>query len=162
MLRLVFGAGLIVLGFGKADLASAAEAPPFQLPAADQRSIALGDLRGKVVYVDFWASWCVPCLKSFPWMSEMQRKYGAGGLEVVAINLDKNPADARKFLDRVPHDFTILYDPQGATARSYGLRGMPSSYVVARDGAMRLAHAGFREADREVLEAAIRSALEAK
>jgi len=92
----------------------------------------------------------------------MQRKYGAGGLEVVAINLDKNPADARKFLDRVPHDFTILYDPQGGSAQSYGLRGMPGSYVIARNGEMRLEHSGFRDSDRETLEAAIRTALETK
>ena len=73
-------------------------APPFTLPTAGADAVALQGLRGRVVYVDFWASWCGPCRRSFPWMNEMQQKYGPRGLTIVGVNVDKRRADAERFL----------------------------------------------------------------
>ena len=75
-------------------------APAFDLPAAGAQKVRLADLKGRVVLVDFWASWCAPCKQSFPWMNEMQAKYGPKGLTIVGINVDKKREDADKFLDR--------------------------------------------------------------
>jgi len=139
-------------------LEKGAPAPQFDLQGLDG-AVKLAKLQGKVVYVDFWASWCGPCRQSFPWMNEMQAKYGARGLQVVGVNVDANNADARQFLASTPARFTIGFDPQGATPRSYGIKGMPSSVLIGPDGKVLLEHSGFRDADRAELESKIQSAL---
>lgn len=139
-------------------LEKGAPAPQFDLQGLDG-AVKLAKLQGKVVYVDFWASWCGPCRQSFPWMNEMQAKYGARGLQIVGVNVDANSADARQFLAATPARFTIGFDPQGATPRSYGIKGMPSSVLIGPDGKVLLEHSGFRDADRAELEAKIQSAL---
>ena len=135
--------------------------PTFSLPG-DAGTTSLDDFAGKVVYVDFWASWCGPCRQSFPWLNEMQKQFGAKGLVVVGVNVDKKREEAQKFLADTPAQFTISYDPQGKTPRDWQVMGMPSSFLVGRDGKVRLVHAGFREADRPELEAQIKAALEQK
>ncbi|MBI5279829.1 MAG: TlpA family protein disulfide reductase [Burkholderiales bacterium] len=121
--------------------------------------VRLADYRGKVLYVDFWASWCVPCRLSFPWMNEMQAKYEANGLRIVGINVDRKPADAARFLERTPAKFEIAYDPAGNTPRAYGVKAMPSSFLVGPDGQVIATHRGFTEEDRPALERSIRQAL---
>ena len=118
-----------------------------------------GDLKGKVVYLDFWASWCPPCRKSFPWMNEMERRYSRQGLAVVAVNLDKDHELADKFLNEVPARFTVAFDPQGTVAESYRVPGMPSSFIIDRNGKIQAIHIGFREEDSADLETSLRSAL---
>ncbi|WP_202423858.1 TlpA family protein disulfide reductase [Duganella margarita] len=135
-----------------------APAPQFDLPGLDG-AVKLAKLQGKVVYVDFWASWCGPCRQSFPWMNEMQAKYGGKGLQIVGVNVDAKSDDARQFLTATPARFAIAFDPQGATPRSYGIKGMPSSVLIGPDGKVLLEHSGFREADRAELENKIQSAL---
>jgi thiol-disulfide isomerase/thioredoxin/cytochrome c553 len=139
-------------------LEKGAPAPQFDLPGVEG-AVKLAKLQGKVVYVDFWASWCGPCRQSFPWMNEMQAKYGARGLQVVGVNVDANSADARQFLGTTPASFAIGFDPKGATPRSYGIKGMPSSVLIGTDGKVLLEHSGFRDADRAELESKIQSAL---
>lgn len=117
---------------------------------------------GKLTYVDFWASWCGPCRKSFPWMNQMHRKYAAQGLEIVAVNLDKDSADAGAFLEQIPGEFRIAFDTEGASASLYGVKGMPTSLLVGPDGKVLEVHTGFSEKDAGVLEQMIRSHLEAK
>jgi thiol-disulfide isomerase/thioredoxin len=135
-----------------------AAAPAFDLPGKDG-AVQLAKYQGKVVYVDFWASWCGPCRQSFPWMNEMQAKYGAKGLQVVGVNLDAKSDDARRFLAETPARFTIAFDPAGATPRAYGIKGMPSSVLIGPDGKVLYEHAGFKEADRAALEQVIKKAL---
>ncbi|NVD72141.1 TlpA family protein disulfide reductase [Duganella sp. BJB488] len=139
-------------------LEKGAAAPQFDLQGLEG-AVKLAKLQGKVVYVDFWASWCGPCRQSFPWMNEMQAKYGAKGLQIVGVNVDANSADARQFLTTTPARFAIGFDPQGATPRSYGIKGMPSSVLIGPDGKVLLEHSGFREADRAELESKIQNAL---
>lgn len=136
-------------------------APLFDLPGA-KGQVALQQLKGKVVYVDFWASWCGPCKQSFPWMNEMQAKYGPRGLQIVGVNLDAKTADAEKFLADVPARFTVAFDPKGDTAKRYAIKGMPSSVLVGADGKVVKVHAGFREEERKALEEAIVAALAAQ
>ncbi len=122
--------------------------------------ISLKSLRGKVVYLDFWASWCGPCRKSFPWMNEMHRKYSDAGFVVLAVNVDTKPRDAARFLEKNPADFTVAYDREGKLAASIGLKAMPSSYIIAPDGSIVHSHIGFMEKMISEYEKSIRKALE--
>ena len=135
-------------------------APAFALRNARGDMVSLESLHGQVVYVDFWASWCGPCRRSFPWMSAMQKKYGAQGLEVIAINVDKRRADADRFLAQVPAQFTTVFDPSGATPGSYDVKAMPSSILIDADGNVALVEEGFRDERRDALEARIRALLD--
>lgn len=101
---------------------------------------------GKVVYVDFWASWCIPCLKSFPWMQAMHEKYSKRGLVIIAINLDHDRAKADAFLNKFNPTFTQMFDPDGKLAEEYRVQSMPYSFLVDRSGTPRFEHAGFFKA----------------
>ena len=135
-------------------------APEIQL-SGRSGAIKLSELKGKAVYLDFWASWCGPCKQSFPWMNEMQAKYGAKGLQVLAVNLDQKPEDATGFLQQTKVDFLIAMDPVGQSAQKYNVKGMPSSLLIGRDGKVTVVHTGFNAASKAELERAIVAALEA-
>jgi cytochrome c biogenesis protein CcmG, thiol:disulfide interchange protein DsbE len=137
------------------------DAPAFSVMAQDKGQISLSQFKGKVVYLDFWASWCGPCRKSFPWMNAMQSKYGAQGLQVVGINLDEKSEDGLHFLKETPAQFTVGFDSKGITPGLYGVKGMPSSLLIGRDGKVILEHSGFNDADRAELEKKILAAMEA-
>ncbi|MCP5356923.1 MAG: TlpA family protein disulfide reductase [Pseudomonadales bacterium] len=138
----------------------ASEAPPFSLPDSTGKQISLAQQQGKVVYLDFWASWCGPCRQSFPWMNEMRQKYQSRGLEIIAVNLDSKREDADKFLSKIPAEFTVLYESSGATPTAYGVKGMPTSFLIDAKGQILSQHAGFNSAHKDELEAAIQQALE--
>lgn len=155
-------AAMLVAGLAASATAWCVEpgqpAPQFEL-AGPNGPVSLSKLKGQLVYVDFWASWCGPCKQSFPWMNEMQAKYGPRGLRIVAIDLDANKADGEKFLAQVPANFTVAFDPKGDSAKRFEIKGMPSSMLVGPDGKVIKVHAGFREDERQALEAAIVAAL---
>jgi cytochrome c biogenesis protein CcmG/thiol:disulfide interchange protein DsbE len=151
---------LVAALHGAAAAGPADQAPPFELPGIAGK-VSLESYRGKVVYLDFWASWCGPCLRSFPWMNGLQKNYGGAGLQVLAINLDAQRADADAFLARVPAQFPVGFDPAGASGRAYGIKGMPSSMLIGRDGRVLWRHTGFNEADKGALESRIRLAVQA-
>lgn len=109
--------------------------------------------QGKVVLVDFWASWCEPCRQSFPWMQAMQQKYADQGLVIIAVNVDREPAKAAAFLQTHPANFAIRYDPEGRLAKQFNVQGMPSSFVLGRDGKPAAKHQGFFQAKQASYEA---------
>jgi thiol-disulfide isomerase/thioredoxin len=119
----------------------------------------LSRYEGKVVIVDFWASWCVPCRRSFPWMNRMHDKYTADGLVIIAVNLDRSTDDAARFLAKYPAKFEIVYDPTGVLAKKYRVEVMPSSIIIGRNGEMIERHAGFKVKRQNEYEATIRAAL---
>jgi thiol-disulfide isomerase/thioredoxin len=129
----------------------AQNAPDFHLKQKDLPE-SLSDLKGSVVYIDFWASWCKPCRKSFPWMNDMQAKYANKGLQILAINLDQDSSLADGFLAKIAANFPVIYDPQGKIAEQYKLVGMPSSYLVDSEGNIRKAHKGFFDKKRSAYE----------
>ena len=120
-------------------------------PATD--ALDLASLRGKVVYLDFWASWCKPCRESFPWMNSVNSAYAKQGVVVVAVNVDPQRELADAFLQSYPTDFRVVYDPEGKLAEQYRVMGMPSSFLIDRSGAVRYRHIGFRSTDRDQLGA---------
>jgi cytochrome c biogenesis protein CcmG, thiol:disulfide interchange protein DsbE len=117
----------------------------------------LGSLKGQVVYVDFWASWCAPCRESFPWMNRLQQELGPRGLVIIGVNVDRDRAEAERFLHAHPARFRIVFDPDGVLPEKFGVHGMPTSFLIDRDGRTRSRHDGFRLADREALAKLVRA-----
>jgi thiol-disulfide isomerase/thioredoxin len=139
----------------------AQKAPTFTLPG-DHKNINLEKLKGKVVYLDFWASWCDPCRKSFPWMNDMYSRYDNNKFTIIAVNLDASKEDASKFLQKVPANFEIAYDPDGKVASQYNLKAMPSSYLIDKNGTLALVHKGYREGDTAKIENKIQKLINSK
>mgnify|MGYP003389241307 CR=1 FL=1 len=115
--------------------------------------------KGEVIYIDFWASWCIPCRQSFPWMNEMQAKHKSAGFKVITINLDSDKKNADDFLLDNPAKFDIVYDPQGELAKKFKLKGMPNSFIINRAGKMVSAHVGFNDIKRVAYEKEISALL---
>ena len=143
-----------VIGYTVAGQKSEALAPLTTLSlGADQ--LDLQNYRGKVVLLDFWASWCGPCRQSFPWMNLVYEKYKDQGFAIIAINLDQEKKAAAGFLAAVPAFFKILYDPVGSSAEQMAVRGMPVSYLIDRKGHVSHRLIGFNSAKKKEHEAHI-------
>ena len=138
---------------------AARTAPNFALQDLKGKSYSLKQYRGKVVLVDFWASWCGPCRKSFPWMNKMQRKYGGKGFKILAINVDTEKELARAFLSRNKAEFKVLLDPAGGVAEKYKVVAMPSSFLIDKNGKIVNKHHGFLQKDVEKKEKEIQKLL---
>ena len=158
--RIIFKLLVTFLFYFILNTVSAAEkAPDFQLPKIDGGTVQLSNLRGNVVYVDFWATWCPPCRESFPWMESMYQRYQDFGLQIVAISLDQKRDLIENFLKDHKASFTISQDKEGGIAEAFKVKGMPSSYLVDRKGNIRLRHAGFNDSDKAELESQIKQLL---
>ena len=119
-------------------------APAFSgRPLGGGEALQLEEFRGKVVYLDFWASWCGPCRQSLPWLEGLRRELRPLGFEVVAVNVDEDAADAKRFLKRYPVSYPVIGDARGVIAALYDVRDMPSSYLIDRKGVVREVHRGF-------------------
>lgn len=99
--------------------------------------------RGKVVYLDFWASWCKPCRESFPWMNSLLKRYPPDRFTVITINLDAETEQMHRFLEKIEADFDVYHDPSGAIAEQFELEGMPTSYLIDANGKVVSKHIGF-------------------
>lgn len=134
-------------------------APDVALTGDSGAPIRLADMKGKVVLLDFWASWCVPCRKSFPALDSLQRQFRDQGLAVVAVNVDEQRRDADQFLAVRPHTMAVAFDPQGHAAQAFNLKGMPSTVLLDRHGSVRYAHMGYTEKSIEQFRSEIQTLL---
>lgn len=156
---------LVAIAFALCQPAFAVEAggpaPALSMPALGDASgnVALAGLKGSVVYVDFWASWCVPCRLSMPALDDLYRRHKARGFAVVGVNKDATVADAQRFLVKVPVTFTLVSDPSDSAARGFDVKAMPSGYLVDRKGVVRHVHRGFTPETGAALEREIDSLL---
>ena len=130
--------------------------------AAPNPALDLSAYKGKVVYLDFWASWCGPCKQSFPYMMSLNRRYGASGLVVVAVNVDKDEAKAQAFLRKMGANFRVVYDSKGVLPSEYKIKAMPTSILIGRDGQVRYVHKGFHENQEESYDEQIAELLNEK
>ena len=130
--------------------------PSFKARTIDgSKSVAVEDYRGKVILIDFWASWCPPCLKSLPKYNDLRREIGTENFEIVAVNVDENTEDAKKFLAKHPVSYPIAKDPKGILPGVFGVKAMPTSYLVDKNGVVKYVHAAFKEGDIEKLRVQI-------
>ena len=137
-------------------------APEFELANLmdDTQRRALKDYSGQVVYLDFWASWCGPCLVAMPKIETLRQTIGSDEFVVLAINVDRNLKKARKFLTKIAVGYDSLVDEQGRVSASYGLNAMPSSFVINRAGVVTKVHEGFRDGDEDELRAHIKAVID--
>jgi peroxiredoxin len=120
-------------------------APGFSLQSRDGQQVSLASLKGKVVMVNFWATWCVPCRQEMPHLQALYDRYNSLGFELLAVNVEKNNAEgARKWLEETPVTFPVLFDPNNEVTKLYKVQTMPSTVLVARDGTMRFIHHGYK------------------
>jgi len=131
-------------------------------PTAQAVDLDLSAYRGKVVYLDFWASWCGPCKQSFPWLDGLVRDYRSQNFVVISVNVDKSRDRAERFLNETPADFSIVYDPRGELASTYKVAGMPSGVLIDRTGHVRFQHAGFSEKEKGLYEEQVKTLLAEK
>lgn len=161
---LVLAAGMLAASLPALALEEGQPAPDFTLPdmEEDRPAITLSALRGKTVYVDFWASWCAPCLRSMPLINELYAEYRDRGFEVIAINVDDPIEDGREFLLDTPLDYLIAADTKNEVLEQYGVRGMPTSFLIDSEGIVRMVHMGFRDNDIDLIETAVTGLLDAQ
>jgi thiol-disulfide isomerase/thioredoxin len=133
--------------------------PPFTLPDLDDRPWSLEAARGRVVVVNFWATWCPPCVAEMPSLERLQKAFAGEPLEVVAVNVGEEPFDVALFLRRVPVEVTVLLDRKGSTQKGWKVRGLPTTVIVDADGKVRYHVAGQRAWDSPEIEAALRALL---
>jgi thiol-disulfide isomerase/thioredoxin len=134
---------LVLFSSGSLTAASPKLAPDVVLQSADGAPVPLAAYKGKVLLVDFWASWCAPCKTSFPALDAIYREYQPRGFEVLAVNLDEERKSADAFLTAYPHRMTVLFDPKGAAPVAFGVKGMPTSFVIDKTGVIRFTHMGY-------------------
>ena len=138
---LALAANAIALGDG-------AKAPDFKAPSLDGgKSLSLATYRGKVVYLDFWASWCPPCLTSLPLLEELRKQFPSDQFQILAVNVDQDVEKARKFLERTGVGYPSATDPKGRLPGVFGIETMPTSFLIDRGGVIRYVHHGFRKGD---------------
>ena len=127
-------------------------APDFNLPLLRENTpVALADFQGKLVYLDFWASWCPPCRISMPELESLHKEFPADRFTILAVNLDEDRNKALKFLERVPVGYPILIDTDGEVPARYQLPGMPTGYLLNASGVVLHVHKGYRPGDKELI-----------
>jgi thiol-disulfide isomerase/thioredoxin len=135
-------------------------APGFSLQSRDGQQVSLASLKGKVVMVNFWATWCVPCRQEMPHLEALYEKYNSLGFELLAVNVEKNNAEgARKWLEETPVTFPVLFDPNNEVTKLYKVQTMPSTVLVARDGTMRFIHHGYKPGYEDEYQTQVRALL---
>ena len=132
-------------------------APDFELPSRGGEAVRLADLKGQVVMINFWATWCGPCRQEMPLLEQIQTKYEPLGFTLLGVNVDPDSAGAVKWLEKVPVSFPILFDTANAVAERFGVEGMPSSVFVDREGRVRYVHRGYKPGDEAQYADLIRS-----
>lgn len=126
------------------------------------QSASLQQFQGKVLLVDFWASWCSICAQSFPFLNTLHQRYQAKGLQIVGINVDEKPGDAQHFLSKHPANFIVANNVAQDCARDFDVKAMPSSYLIDRHGVVRYIHLGFRAGEVKQLHSMVEQLLAEK
>jgi peroxiredoxin len=136
-----------VLAGGSLAGASSALAPEFSLPERAGKVVSLKDLKGKVVMINFWASWCGPCRQEMPLLDQMYKRYNALGFTLLGVNVESDTKDAEKWLKDMPVSFPVLFDKENKVSKLYSVEAMPSTVFIDRQGNVRYLHKGYKAGD---------------
>jgi thiol-disulfide isomerase/thioredoxin len=158
----VLATALLATAWPAAATDGAVPAPQFSLASRAGGEVSLADLKGQVVMINFWASWCGPCRQEFPALDQIYAKYKPMGFTLVAINVESEKADAEKFLSATPASFPILFDPDNTVSGKYGVSAMPTTVLVDRQGRVRWQHRAYKPGDEAKYIEQIRAALREK
>ena len=153
---------LLAAAWPAAANAGTVPAPAFSLASRDGKQVSLADLKGQVVMINFWASWCGPCRQELPALDQIYAKYKPMGFTLVAINVESEKADAERFLEKTPASFPILFDPDNKVSGNYGVSAMPTTVLVDRQGRVRWQHRAYKPGDEAKYIEQIRAALREK
>ena len=150
---------ILCVGLPSAACARATQqaAPDFTLKSQKGDNLKLSELRGKVIMINFWASWCGPCRQEMPVLDQLYRHYHALDFTVLGVNVEQNSDDARSLLKDVSVSFPILFDNENKVSRLYDIKGMPSTVLVDRDGNVRYMHVGYQPGTENEYQAQIRA-----
>jgi thiol-disulfide isomerase/thioredoxin len=159
-MRVLVAALLAAMAPAASALEAGAPLPSLSAPRIGEGApVHLAALKGKVVYVDFWASWCVPCRLSMPALDSLYKRHAEQGFTVVGFNKDVQVSDAHRFMQRVPVSFPLVQDAKDAAARAFDVKAMPSGYLIDRKGVVRHVHRGFTQETASTLEGEIEALL---
>jgi peroxiredoxin len=134
-------------------------APSFSLESRDGETVTLAELKGNVVMINFWATWCGPCRQEMPHLEALHQRYSSLGFTLLGVNVEDNRTGADKYLAETPVSFPILFDPQSSVSELYDVVAMPSTVLVARDGTMRFIHHGYKPGYEAEYQTQIRALL---
>jgi thiol-disulfide isomerase/thioredoxin len=138
-------------------------APDFQARSVSgDAQVVLHQLRGKVVLLDFWASWCAPCNAAMPQLEKLSKEFPADQFVVVGVNVDKKLDDARRALAKRSVSYPNASDPTGTLPKRFGLQTMPTTYLIDQNGVVRYVHRGYRNGDADELREQIEKLLAKK
>ncbi|WP_196137437.1 TlpA disulfide reductase family protein [Aliikangiella sp. G2MR2-5] len=140
---------LLIGGAGSVLAEKKIPAPDFTLKSRSGENVRLSEMRGSVVLLNFWASWCGPCRQEMPILNDIHKKYEALGFTVLGINVDRKSEKAKEYLKGTPVDFPVLYDPESKVSELYSVSAMPSTAFIDRDGNVRFVHAGYKPGDED-------------
>ena len=127
--------------------ASSSMAPGFALPSRAGDTVSLDKLKGQVVMINFWASWCGPCRTEMPLLDQMYKRYSPLGFTLIGVNVEADTKDAEKLLATVPVTFPVLFDKENKVSKMYDVNAMPSSVFIDRKGNVRYLHRGYKAGD---------------
>lgn len=144
-----FAATLVISSLAVTSLvgASSSIAPPFALPSRSGDIVSLDKLKGQVVMLNFWASWCGPCRQEMPLLDQMHKRYSSLGFTLVGVNVEANTQDAEKWLSQTPVTFPVLFDKENKVSKLYDVSAMPSTVFIDRKGNVRYLHRGYKSGD---------------
>jgi peroxiredoxin len=157
--QLIMGAVLLIVWGSSTAANQPSMAPDFTLKSHEGVNIKLSELRGQVVMVNFWASWCGPCRQEMPLLQQLYDRYQSLGFALLGVNVDEDQAAANKILKELPVSFPILYDKRSKVSKAYQVKAMPSTFIVDRDGRIRYLHKGYKPGYEDEYQQQIRELL---
>ena len=145
-----------LLAASAAQATTPAPAPDFALPSRDGGEVRLSELRGQVVMINFWATWCGPCRQEMPLLQQISARYEPLGFTLLGVNVEPDSAPAKAWLEKVPVTFPILFDRENTVSACFGVEAMPSTVLVDREGRVRHVHRGYKAGDESMYADLIR------
>lgn len=143
-MKALIKAALLVSAMGMAATTQAATAPDFTLKARDGNNLRLAEQRGDIVLINFWASWCGPCIQEMPQLDKLAQKYQPLGVQVWGVNVENDTSAANAYLNKVNVEFPILFDLDNSVSKAYRVEAMPTTVILDKNGTVRSVHRGYK------------------